>query len=259
LACLAGLVAADSAYRNVARRINLAPAAAATPSYKSCIASIWNLDDNAANTTVVDSGPENRTGTAAANTSTKSVSGVIGTALDFNGSSDSVLIGDYYRFAPGTNFSISFWVYSRLVTALGDPIAKYDASVQGWLLQLIQTNYASSAGSFYSDPGGRVHLDFGSNANPIPTQRWTFVVFTYQQDSTKACRFYTNAVLKASSSPAFAMPNSAANLYLGRMAHSTLPQWYNGRLDQVCIWTNKVLTALEITNLYNNGSGVTLP
>jgi hypothetical protein len=257
LACLAGIVAADSAYRNVTRRVNLSRGAAETPSYKSCIASVWNMDDNAASTTVDDSGPENRDGTAAANTSTKSVPGILGTALDFNGTSDGVLIGDYYRFQPGTNFSVSFWLWSKMATKNSDNILGKDHSTsRGWMLQLHSTSYVH-VGSFYNVVGGENSILI--TTPHIPTQRWTFCVFTYRQDSTRATTFWTNAVLKNTGSPAAAMPNCSADLYIGRVKYPAFEGWFTGRLDQVVIWTNKILTALEITNLYNAGSGVALP
>jgi hypothetical protein len=247
---------ADTRYHNPIRMVNLSRAVS-TPSYKSCIASVWNLDDNAASTTVDDSGPENRDGTAAANTSTKSVPGILGTALDFNGTSDGILIGDFYRFNPGTNFSISYWVWSKMATKLGNPIGKDNNTSRGWIHQLAATNYAAAAGSFYNVVAGENSILLSTPH--IPTQRWTFCVFTYRQDSTRATTFWTNAVLKNTGSPAGAMPNCSANLYIGRVAYPAFEGWFTGRLDQVVIWTNKILTALEITNLYNNGNGVALP
>ncbi|MES2315849.1 MAG: hypothetical protein V4486_03935, partial [Patescibacteria group bacterium] len=51
---------------------------------------VWHLDDNAANTTVAEATSNANTGTAAVNTSTKTVTGQVGTGLNFNGTSDVV-------------------------------------------------------------------------------------------------------------------------------------------------------------------------
>jgi len=61
-----------------------------TAVWDSNFAGVWHMGDNAANTTVSDSTSNGRNGTAAANTSTKTIAGEIGNALSFNGSTDKV-------------------------------------------------------------------------------------------------------------------------------------------------------------------------
>jgi cysteine-rich repeat protein len=69
---------------------------------------VWHMNDNTASVNVADSTGVNN-GTAAANTSTKTVAGQIGGALNFGGSSDYVKSGPN-KTVMGNLPTISFWV-----------------------------------------------------------------------------------------------------------------------------------------------------
>lgn len=229
----------------------------APPSYKTGLLSVWNLDDNSANTTVDDSGVNNFDATAAANTSTKNVAGKIGTALDFNGVNDVVTVGDKYRFAAGTNWTVNIWVYPKDTTAGGCPIGKDAASNRSyfywmgaqpanWALNFYHFNSAGSAEEWHAGWGG------------LPAAAWTMVTFSLQDDGTRRFRTWTNAVSVIDATPSFSTGDKAANLTIGHIDSTPTSNWWTGRVDQVSVW-QRCLTPLEVTNLYNGGSGVTLP
>lgn len=88
----------------------------------------------------------------------------------------------------------------------------------------------------------------------FPTQSWTHVVCTYN-GSTKT--IYTNAVY-ANSSNYSSTPNSNnKQLYIG--IYYDAPYAINGKIDAVMLYTNKLLNASEITNLFNNVGGTNGP
>lgn len=81
----------------------------------------WKMNDNAANTTVLDAtGNHNGTFKSAggeANTADHDVTGKIGNALDFVGDDDYIEVADAAIFSPVlTPFSISAWVYMHEAT-----------------------------------------------------------------------------------------------------------------------------------------------
>ena len=74
----------------------------------------YKMNDNATNTTVVDSSRDN-TGTSIRNTNTMSTSGKINTALEFNGASDYIDCGNDNSLNFGTgNFSVSAWIKTNV-------------------------------------------------------------------------------------------------------------------------------------------------
>jgi hypothetical protein len=76
---------------------------------------VWHLSDNAANTTVAESSAGN-TGTAAANTSSRTAGGQIASALTFNGTSDYVYTTTQFTNVGGTSFTVSAWVDTTYAT-----------------------------------------------------------------------------------------------------------------------------------------------
>lgn len=79
---------------------------------KNCLG-YWQMDDNAANTTVLDSSRYGRNGVAQRTTKERSV-GSVNRALSFNGVSDSIVIPDVPYIAK-SDFSISLWVNCKSI------------------------------------------------------------------------------------------------------------------------------------------------
>jgi hypothetical protein len=95
------------------------------------IAGHYMLDDNAATTVVLDSGPSQLNGTAVANTSTFSISAVDGTGL--GGAAFSVGLGTAFNFDGSSPFSVALWARGT------DQGQRYvgskpaDSSAPGWI------------------------------------------------------------------------------------------------------------------------------
>ena len=70
----------------------------------------YKLNDNAATTNIIDS-VSDHDGTATQNSSAMTVAGKIGTAIDFNGTTDEVEIPSDYMWSPGVGgCPIAAWV-----------------------------------------------------------------------------------------------------------------------------------------------------
>lgn len=52
--------------------------------------------------------------------------------------------------------------------------------------------------------------------------------------------------------------NCGKPLYIGHDGHSGQP-YFSGYIDEVAYWKGRVLSNLDVTNLYNSGTGVTYP
>jgi hypothetical protein len=88
---------------------------------------------------------------------------------------------------------------------------------------------------------------------------WEHYVWTKDSNASKV---YKNGVLLGTDSGAHGNPNYETISYsligANRYNSTTYQEYFNGRLDAVSVW-NKVLTADEVTQLYNSGNGKQYP
>lgn len=79
---------------------------------------------------------------------------------------------------------------------------------------------------------------------------------------SNASKVYKNGVLLGTDSSAHGNPNYETISYsligANRYNSTTYQEYFNGRLDAVSVW-NKVLSADEVTQLYNSGNGKQYP
>jgi hypothetical protein len=210
----------------------------------------WKLDDDAANTDILDASGNGYHGTLAGgdNTEDISVAGQVGTALSFDGTayvdfgSDSALTDDL-----ATGLSIACWLYysggSGLETILGCTGATAN---NGYYLAVHENDL-------------RLHIADGSNyftraktANELASETWIHVAATY--DGTTP-RLYVNSVEQSyefqdSGSGSY---TSGDTLTLGAR-DSGLANLLTGSVDDLRLY-GAALTPRQIKVLYNGGSG----
>lgn len=205
----------------------------------------FKMEDNAANTTVVDStGTAN--GTNAANTSGKTVGGRVNNALDFNGSSDSVNLGSGISINGNDAFTFNVWVYPT-ASANGNAIVISPDGANN-----LQIQCYIAAGAIYYQRGA----NYVEKLVTLSLNTWTMLTITY--DGTNI-RGYRNATEESTSPVASAGSISAGtnNARIGRAAN-VAGAYFQGRIDEVGIWS-RALSGAEITQLYNSGNGLTYP
>lgn len=155
-----------------------------------------------------------------------------------------------------TSFSVSFWMYPRAVT--GD-------------FQTIFNIYTSDGGNTYifmpGDGGGSRILSLQASRFSSSLGRWTsptnvfnlntkshFVV-TYEIDASKDPKIYINGVSQTvteAQTPSGSLRSSVG----GRLIIGNTGQYANGInaiLEDVRFYKNKILTASEVEELYNDG------
>jgi len=209
----------------------------------------WKMNDNAANTTVVDSSPDSNDGTAEQNTSAITAAGVANRALSFDISTpDYISVADSENWNFGSNpFSVCFWVYWP--STPGDTSFIGQSAGGGNNLKWMLT-YNSSTHKL------RMHFQ-----NPAGTAKWVdwswtpaaatwYHVGIIRSGSTWTA--YVNATAISSETEATAMPNVGANLVIGSDGESW--RHLTGRMDNLAIF-NRALAQEEITYLYNGGNG----
>ena len=206
----------------------------------------WKMNDNAANTTVAELGGLYN-GVLNVNTNTKTIAGKIDTALDFNGSTDFVEVTDP-NIGTANTFTICLWIYPtdtayRNIISYGN-----DSANRGWTIK--------------GSGGGNISLRnaLGQTVTSVataPVNQWTFVC-AYIKTGWDDLNLFIDGVSQGWQHGGDTIaPNSTDDFRIGKVwdaDQSGSTNYFLGRIDDVRYY-NKVLSAEEISKIYNNGSG----
>jgi hypothetical protein len=173
-------------------------------------------------------------------TGTTKVSGKLGQALKFNGTSNVVNMGNAAGFVIGTEATYSAWV-KPAVLQNGGIVSKWTSAAEDKNLRM------RSSGKFtfflYNTFSGGELL-----SNTVATvNTWYHVVGVYDGSQAK---IYINGVLDNFKDASGNVGDNNGSMYVGWNQGSN---WYfNGSIDDVRIY-NKALSATEIRQLYKMG------
>ncbi|MHC4586285.1 MAG: LamG domain-containing protein [Planctomycetota bacterium] len=177
--------------------------------------------------------------------------GVIGGALDFDGSGDYVVISneENFDFGSDTDFTICVWIKTT---------ATFD---RRRIVNKSRSGHAPYTGiEFYMDPPGIVHFRPKDNADKATVMTttsvndgfWHFLVGVADRDGD--LRIYHNGILEDTASLALVDDiNNNVPLAIGRSMDYN-GQYFDGTIDDVRIY-NRALSAGEIQQLYEDGLG----
>ncbi|MCE5187466.1 MAG: glycoside hydrolase family 127 protein [Planctomycetaceae bacterium] len=203
----------------------------------------WTLDETAG-TTVEDSSTKNMDGSLQNGLafSMNSVSGQIGTALEFDGSNDYIDLPDGFGdFAKGC--TVSVWVYPTAVKDWARFIDFGNGSASGniWFGRRASSNDLAFECWSGSSSNGLV-----SASNAIALNEWQ--MFTAAADAAGNVRLFKNGQLIQTGTSA---PTSVTrtNNYVGRSNWSG-DAYYQGRMDDLRVY-NYNLTDAQVAALYS--------
>jgi len=176
--------------------------------------------------------------------------GVSGSDFVFNGTNAYVsLANNSLNFT--TDFSVSAWINLANITGtkviignlLQTPITR------GWRFEVS----ADTLGLYIFDASSNTFLQAGGS--PLSASTWYHVVFT-RLGSTRT-RIYVNGSSSISNSDT-RNPVNDTTMYttigVNQFGSSNFSGYFNGSIDEVYVW-NREITADEVTELYNSGSG----
>lgn len=204
----------------------------------SNLVSHYKMNDNAANTTVVDSMGINN-GTSTANTNTLSVSGKINTALNFNGSTIINI---------GNPVSLQLQFFTALAWIKPAP------TCNGFVFS--HSDYPNSAGwgLFYNAGTGNIYVDNAGIAAPINLNNiyladgnW-HLIGIYRDVLNNIGLIVDGVVISASF---YSATFSFGSLRIGARFNASI---FTGVIDDVRFY-NRALTQSEIDAIYNEGNG----
>lgn len=231
-----------------------------------CLA-YWKMEESAANTTVADS-YGSHTGVASANTSTMTATGKLGNCFNLAGTKYvTVADSDDFTFVDTTSdlpFSIGMWVYMPATfLATKTLISKYDATTgnekREWILEIIGGNKVPALRLYDETENAFIYCNVGTISL---STGWHFVAFTYDGSALHTgFTLYVDGIEKTYSHTAEGVyvkqRNTTAPVIIG--AHENeggaIAGIYTDKIDSVMVF-NKELSANEVYQLYNNGSGL---
>lgn len=235
---------------------------AAAISIDSDLKLYWKCDDDAANTTVLDSSGKGHDGTASCNTSLLSENAKVddGFNLTNDGGNQYASVADHNDFSFGDGstdspFSIAMW--GGRADALGVALAKYDpagGADKEWSLVInnsLQLVFTISDKSVPAECYKRT--DSGLSAG------WHHMVATYDgSGSANGMELYVDGVKVTATTVSngagyVAMENLGEPVATGRYSDLASNPW-NERIDDIRLY-GRVLTAAEVNFLYNSGNG----
>lgn len=227
----------------------------------------WKLNDSA-DTSAVDDATGSHDGTmddeGSNYTSTHSVAGKIDNAIEFDGTNDRIAVADHDDFSFGdavddSAFSISAWI--NMDDATDFPIlSKYPPNLKEEWRFFVDGNDKLTC-ELYDD---RWDIYIGRKYDTAITAQegsWIHVVMTYDAtEASSGINLYLNGsdVDSADSEAGAytAMHNDTGVVYIGYSeSDADGPHFSEGKIDNVIIF-NKELSADDVTNLYNAGSGL---
>lgn len=197
---------------------------------------LMHMDESSGATSFADSSGSNNGGMCSGNGCPTATTGKFGGAMNFDGTSDNIIINK--TFGGTAQTSLEAWI--NVAGATSD-------------MQAVISPTISTFVHFQLFTGGNiiVYTNTGNAVLPIvsltPFNTWRHVVISAQSGSTN---LYVNGVLIGSSNLAFSTVNSTSNLHIGNGYNSG--RFFKGAIDEVAIY-NRALSATEAMDHYKRG------
>lgn len=223
--------------------------AAAGLGLQTSLGAFWSLentswtDDTGNGTTLTGNGTPPGTGT-----------GRVGNGVSLNGSTDYLSAVSNTNIAHGgASFSLQAWV--NLTAGFQGVMAKTNNAFgdRDWSFG---SRFTGSANNWSWSVYNVASSEFICDSTVAQGTGWHHLVGTYNS-SSGALKLYVDSVDATSGTPTVtssANSSSAAPFNIGRFLDNSV--FATGVIDQVGFWKSRVLSAGDVTALYNTGSGL---
>jgi hypothetical protein len=218
--------------------------------------SYWKCDETSG--TLVSDAHGNVDGTLTGSFTTGKINnGVYCGAADNHG---VFFTGNDFSYDIDDAFSFSFWMYMSSANALyvGGLINKLGSSGGGYRI-MYQGSENSQFRILYSQfitSSGRIEVETNTT---LPFTGWHYVTVTYDGSQVgNGVKFYYDGVLTSTVVTISAATGSMINTQpftIGNTGFNLNMLEFKGKLDEIGAW-DRVLTAEEISDLYNGGNGL---
>jgi hypothetical protein len=177
-----------------------------------------------------------------------SATGKIGNAADFNGTGQSLSVNAANAY---DNISFSAWFYVVTKSSVHTIFSQYAAVFSGFVVWINSGELA-----ILDDIDGN---DTSRYNTAISINTWYHVVCTINGSASNEQQLWLNGSLIGSGGASTLGFSSVGGEFVIGARRTSDNLWpFDGLIDEFGIWS-RVLTASEITQLYNSGSGLTYP
>ena len=233
------------------------------PDLQNGLVGHWTFDGKDITDLVIDSSGQGnngllKVGASGNNTSTTTVPGRIGQAVDLDGTDDWVDVDTPAELDSSTAKTFAVWVYPRTLggSNFGTIYAANDLGDKMYfsLCDSDGTECPSRPSTFIfndRDSGGIQANEWTAPANIIQLNKWQHLVVTYNCDGSSA-KFYYNGkqvtATQVATHSAGCADSSTRTKYIGYASNSG----FDGHMDDFRVY-NRVLSADEVERLYELG------
>jgi hypothetical protein len=209
----------------------------------------FNGPDMSGNTAIDRSGMGNNGTTTGG---VRVVLGKNGQALQFDGTSGYVSVGDTSSLNATTAFTVSAWVYktgnSSGSSVAGTIAGKWNSSGTGWFLELHDTDSGTPNQLRFYISGVSTASTY--SVGQVSNNAWHHILVKY--DGVKKY-IYIDGTLDTSPDTTGTPTTANDSFQIGFDTGSAASfNYFNGKIDEVRIY-NRALSANEVTQLYNLG------
>lgn len=214
------------------------------PGYGNCLG-LWKMNDNAANTTVVDSSGNGNDGTTQQNTDQLHTDGKMDGALTFNGTTDYISCGDVCDVGTG-DFSLVGWI--KTSDSAAGIIDKWVTNPR-WYLFIYGANKVRARA--IDGDGNDAYLN-GNNAITLTDNNWHLVVATFDRSESDGIHVFIDGqhnegIMVGDLTTVGDIDNTHPLRFSGTSK-------FAGTMDMLAVF-DKVLSDEEIIWLWNGGNG----
>lgn len=210
---------------------------------------------------IEDSSGNDHDGVAQQDSDAISAVGVVKTGLEFNGTSDYIIVPDHDDFTPaGTPFSISAWVNMDDATSFSIASKGVYNTDGEWRFSVSSGDYIYLRCYDESVASCRIGRYYGTTMTSYEGE-WIHVVAVYDGGNTNSSvKLYLESVhsddndFGNNESSFVAIENLTHNVWIGRYDNV----YANGKIDNVYFFAAE-LTQDEVNILYNGGAGTEIP
>lgn len=221
----------------------------------------WKLDESSGNAADATGGGKTFVNNGGVSYSTGKINNGADFANTYPSNNDSFSLASG-NIADQTAFTISLWVKSSSTVAADSGLLTVGNWSGSGQLQLMIRKEAGNTGQLhFQGYGNSPDAETLSTATNLFNGSWRHIVVTYKTAATPTTEIYVDGSLDKSHTHT-SLPTvvfNTATTYLGTwLVGTNYRGMENGSIDEVGIWS-RVLSSTEVSELYNNGSGLAYP
>jgi hypothetical protein len=169
---------------------------------------------------------------------------------NFNGVDEYITLGNAFSYT--NNLSVFCWVSTNNLTSNKTIFSKEHTGInqRSWVMRV--TSGGLLRVGISADGGATNRKDYTATSGNIENNGWHLVGFTFV---TNVLKLYVDGVevatSKGSDPTVNAIHTGTTDIEIGRQRNGL--EEYPGKIDEPTVWTGTVLSASDITTLYNSG------